>query len=338
MPKITWEGITLAAKDVWYFLEDFAREMVGLEPKDRDGNNEESNTDSNSDNKKSSTKKEEKKDDRNFIEKTIDFGVDAYTTIKNGRKEGAGSSGIDSTAKKFRPKKYVASDTDFIKSTTTNNDNSNSNNTTNTNNKFVFYSQSDSRWSNRKIGNRSMKDAGCGPTSLAMAISQLTGEQVTPDTIAELGKEHLPGYSEYSLFPSIANKLNMNYTEGYDGNFIASNLQRGVPVVLSGRTNASGTPYTSEGHVVTATHMMGNKVFINDPRGKEYSGYYPINALLTGLNKGMIVTPSSATNVEKLSSGTIGDVNLDNNLYNEEMGIYFIQDPDGYWLEIVPVR
>ena len=23
---------------------------------------------------------------------------------------------------------------------------------------------------------------------------------------------------------------------------------------------------------------------------------------------------------------------------NEKMGIYFIQDPDGYWLEIVPVR
>ena len=23
---------------------------------------------------------------------------------------------------------------------------------------------------------------------------------------------------------------------------------------------------------------------------------------------------------------------------NEEMGIYFIQDPDGYWLEVVPAR
>ena len=23
---------------------------------------------------------------------------------------------------------------------------------------------------------------------------------------------------------------------------------------------------------------------------------------------------------------------------NPEMGIYFIQDPDGYWIEIVPVR
>ena len=23
---------------------------------------------------------------------------------------------------------------------------------------------------------------------------------------------------------------------------------------------------------------------------------------------------------------------------NKEMGIYFINDPDGYWLEVVPVR
>ena len=324
MPKITWEGITLAAKDVWYFLEDFAREMVGLEPKNRGGEDttKDSNT-TNKDSKNSSKKSEEKKDDRNIFEKGYDFVVDAVSTIKQGHE--AGGSGITSTAKKFRPKKYVASDTDFIKSTTTNNDNSNSNNTTNTNNKFVFYSQSDNRWANTKLGDKNMKDAGCGPTSLAMAVSQLTGEQITPDTIAELGKEHLPGYSKYSLFPSVANKLNMNYSEGYDGNFITSNLQRGVPVVLSGRTNASGTPYTSEGHVVTATHMMGNKVFINDPRGKEYSGYYPINALLTGLNKGMIVSPHSASNVVKFSSGQLAngwDAEPYNDIYKEELGMY----------------
>ena len=328
MPKITWEGITLAAKDVWYFLEDFAREMVGLEPKNRGNETEETTKDDTKKNNDSSTKKtEEKKDDRNILEKTYDFFVDTGAAIKEGREEGAGSSGITSTAKKFRPKKYIASDTDFIKSTTTNttNDNSNSNNTTNTNNKFVFYSQSDNRWSNNKIGNKQMKDAGCGPTSLAMAISQLTGEQITPDTIAELGKEHLPGYSKYSLFPSVANKLNMNYNEGYDADFIASNLQRGVPVVLSGRTSVTGTPYTSEGHVVTATHMMGNKVFINDPRGKEYSGYYPINNILTGLNKGMVVSPNNVSNVSKFSSGQLAngwDSTQYEDINKEEMGMY----------------
>ena len=200
----------------------------------------------------------------------------------------------------IRPKKYRATDSDFI-TPTTNTTNNTTN--TNTNNKFVFYNQSDSRWGQNKIGKNKMKDSGCGPTSLAMAISQMTGEQITPDTIAKLGKEHIPGYSKYSLFPSVAEKLNMNYNEGYNENFIVSNLEKGIPVLLSGKTNAKGTPYTSEGHVVTATRIKGNSIFINDPRGKEYSGYYPINAVLEGLNKGMTVSPSNKTDVSKLSSG-----------------------------------
>ena len=227
--------------------------------------------------------------------------------IKNYGQEGrenAGLSGIEGSGsiRDIRPKKYRATESDFITPT-----NNTTNNTTNssTNNKFVFYNQSDSRWAQNKLGNKKMKDSGCGPTSLAMAVSQLTGEQITPDTIARLGKEHLPGYSKYSLFPSVANKLNMNYTEGYDGNFIVSNLQQGKPVILSGKTSADGTPYTSEGHVVTATKMEGGKIFINDPRGKEYSGLYPINSVLTGMTKGMVVTPSNMTDVSKLSSGKL---------------------------------
>ena len=190
------------------------------------------------------------------------------------------------------------------------------------NDKFVHYTQSDERWGANKLGKKTMKDAGCGPTSLAMAISQMTGEQITPDTIASLGEEHLPGYSKFSLFPSVANKLSMNYSEGTDPRFIMSNLKRGIPVVLSGRTRTQGTPYTPEGHVVTASHLKGNMVFIQDPRGKEYSGYYPLNKLSIGLNKGMIVTPSNRTDVRKLSSGrSFSDLTLDKELYKEDYGI-----------------
>jgi hypothetical protein len=198
-----------------------------------------------------------------------------------------------------------------------NNTTNNSNTTNQTSNKFVFYSQSDARWSKTKIGNSNMKDAGCGPTSMAMAISQLTGEQITPDTVAKLGQEHLPGYSKYSLFPSIANKLNMNYVEGHDAGFISNNLRKGLPVILSGKTGISGTPFTSEGHVVTATHMMGNKVYINDPRGEAYSGYYPISSVMPGLTKGMVLTPSNRTDVSKLSSGSIDSLTTPENMQKE---------------------
>ena len=193
------------------------------------------------------------------------------------------------------------------------------------NDKFVHYSQSDRRWGSDKLGNSTMKSSGCGPTSLAMAISQLTGEQITPDTVARLGREHLPGYSKFSLFPSVANKLNMNYNEGYDRSFIINNLNRGLPVILSGRTKVKGTPYTSDGHVVTATKIVGDKVFVNDPRGKAYSGLYPLKSVLTGLNKGMIVSPSRRTDVSKLSSGQLGNGWVGDeyeNEYKNELGIY----------------
>ena len=246
-----------------------------------------------------------------------DFFKDFAKELMNG-----GSSGALSL-NNIRPLKYRATDSDFITPPSTTNNNTTTN--SRTNNKFVFYNQSDARWSDSKIGDRKMKDAGCGPTSLAMAISQLTGEQITPDTVAKLGQEHLPGYSKFSLFPSVAEKLNMNYTEGRDGRFILDNLQRGIPVILSGRTNAEGTPYTSEGHVVTATKVKDGRIFVNDPRGKEYSGLYPLNAILTGLNKGMVVSPSNRTDVSRLSSGQlengwIGDEY--SNEYKNELGAY----------------
>jgi flagellum-specific peptidoglycan hydrolase FlgJ/phage-related protein len=239
--------------------------------------------------------------------------------------DNAGSSGVQPTDK-VKPVKHNISSSELLKPMTPSTTN---NTTTNkTNNKFVFYTQSDSRWGNTKIGNKTLSDAGCGPTSLAMAVSQLTGEQITPDTVAQLGSEHLPGYSQYSLFPSVAQKLNMNYSEGNDAGFIMSNLKKGLPVLLSGKTTGTGTPYTSEGHIVTASHMSGNQVFIQDPRGEQYSGYYPLNSLLSGLNKGMVVAPSARTDVSKLSSGNVQDISMDKKLIKQ--GDLLYSDPGEY--------
>ena len=254
--------------------------------------------------------------------------------IKDYGKEGRENAGLEEetprsgpkpseylTANKIKPVQHNISSNELLKPINTTNNNTTT--TNRTNNKFVFYNQSDARWGNDRIGNKFMKDAGCGPTSLAMAVSQMTGEQITPDTIAKLGQEHLPGYSQYSLFPSIADKLDMNYTEGKDPNFIIRNLKQGIPVVLSGRTNSSGSPFTSEGHVVTASHIKGNMVYIQDPRGEQYSRYYPLNSLMVGLTKGMILTPSRQTDVSRLSSsGVPTGLELDPTLSKQGLGIY----------------
>ena len=265
--------------------------------------------------------------------KLNDIGIkwkDVTTFFTDFAKElfNAGSSG-PKASDNIKPVKHNISSTELLKPMVPSTNNTTT--TNKTNNKFVFYNQSDARWGQEKIGDKTIKDAGCGPTSLAMAVSQLTGEQITPDTIAKLGSEHLPGYSKYSLFPSIADKLNMNYKEGTDSGFIISNLKKGIPVVLSGKSGIQGTPYTSEGHIVTASHMSGNRVYIQDPRGENYSKYYPLNALMTGLNKGMIMTPSTRTDVSKLSSGSVADINLDKKIVGQDLGVY---DDSGEYSEL----
>lgn len=204
-----------------------------------------------------------------------------------------GSAGTETRTKSARESGYIQP------SNTTNN-------TSNTNNKFVFYSQSDARWGNNRIGGtrKNMTEAGCGPTSLAMAISQMTGEEITPDVIARLGKDYLPGYSEYKLFPEMAKKFGMNYFDTADATEIMDSLKSGKPVILSGKSEGPGmTPYTKDGHIVVANSVDGNRVFINDPRGKEFSGYYDINTVMSGLNRGMVLSPSAQMNVNKYSKG-----------------------------------
>ena len=245
-------------------------------------------TDSNSSStKKSSTSSS---DDGNWFTNALNKGKETVKSWFN-----LGSAGTETRTRTNRESGYIQP------SNTTNN-------TSNTNNKFVFYSQSDTRWGNNRIGGtkKNMTEAGCGPTSLAMAISQMTGEEITPDVIARLGKDYLPGYSEYKLFPEMAKKFGMNYYDTADATEIMDSIRSGKPVILSGRSDGTGmTPYTKEGHIVVANHVDGNRVFINDPRGKEFSGYYDISTLMSGLNRGMVLSPSAQMNVNKYSRGKV---------------------------------
>ena len=188
------------------------------------------------------------------------------------------------------------------------------------NDNYVFYSQSDDRWGKTSIGDKTMASAGCGPASLAMAISQVTGEKITPDTIAKYGKDYLPGYSSYGLFPEIAKKFNMNYYDTNSASEITDSLRNGTPVVLSGRYNGDGeSPYTKEGHIVVANKIDGDNVFISDPRGQKYSRTYKLSELMNGLNRGMVLSPSDQTKLGRYSSGKMYGVKANNNLFKQPL-------------------
>src|SRR5581483_9508154 len=49
---------------------------------------------------------------------------------------------------------------------------------------FTIYSQYDPDWANKPYGDTTIAAAGCGPSAMAMIITALTGQSVTPDVTA----------------------------------------------------------------------------------------------------------------------------------------------------------
>ena len=243
-------------------------------------------------------------------------------------KEKAGTSGITEQDKSFLKKlnyeRVTPTKSDYLDVPGTTNNTTNNINKSST--KMVFYSQNDSRWSNKMIGNKTMADAGCGPTSAAMAISQLTGKMVTPEIVAALGRDELPGYSTFSLFPELADKLNMNYSEATSnyGSFIKNNLKQGIPVIVSGKSTTKNSPYTKDGHIVMLSRIDGDKVFVQDPKGKEFSKYYKLQDVLSGISKTMTFGLSNKMQIPNLPSS--GDMDIDTSLYKSGLG----NDLDAY--------
>lgn len=155
-------------------------------------------------------------------------------------------------------------------------------------NGFKYYSQKDSRWGRQpyaqKGSNDTMSNAGCGPTAMAMVTSQLTGKEKNPIDIARDAKTS--GFvdktgTNANFISTEANKykLGANQTLRPNPRYIMSELASGHPMILNGVSEKGGI-YTTKGHYVVAVGTTKDgKVVINDPRGKQYSRSYPVEAL-----------------------------------------------------------
>lgn len=75
---------------------------------------------------------------------------------------------------------------------------------TDTETHVVYYSQIDSRWSDKAYSGSTIGIAGCGPTSVAIAVSTLTGRTITPDQVAEWSES--TGHAAWSTSNRIASQ------------------------------------------------------------------------------------------------------------------------------------
>lgn len=140
----------------------------------------------------------------------------------------------------------------------------------------VYYNQGDARWGSKLYGKYdTIKDCGCGSTSLAIVVSSFTDTMIDPKQMSDWAYEN--GYcvrnsgSLHSLIPNGAKHFGLR-VEGatrYEGQKIADALANGKLVVA----------IMGKGHFTTAGHFMvlrgvtsEGKILVADPGSYKNTG------------------------------------------------------------------
>lgn len=145
---------------------------------------------------------------------------------------------------------------------------------------LTYYSQIDSRWSNKmysSVGDRSQTigTSGCGPTSAAMVVSSIKGT-ITPDVMAGLYTRY--GYRSanqgtyWSAFRWTADVFNIGYSECYRLDDAVAKLRNNHYIIASCNQGL----FTYGGHFIVLTGVEGNYIKVYDPY--LYNGKFDVSS------------------------------------------------------------
>nr|DAZ56410.1 MAG TPA: peptidase [Caudoviricetes sp.] len=145
---------------------------------------------------------------------------------------------------------------------------------------LTYYSQIDSRWSNKmysSVGDRSQTigTSGCGPTSSAMVVSSIKGT-ITPDVMAGLYTQY--GYRSanqgtyWSAFRWTADVFNIDYSECYRLDDAVAKLRNNHYIIASCNQGL----FTYGGHFIVLTGVEGNYIKVYDPY--LYNGKFDVSS------------------------------------------------------------
>lgn len=157
---------------------------------------------------------------------------------------------------------------------------------------FVYYSQTDPRWKDIQYGDcpspSTIGSSGCGPAALAMIISTLTSNDVTPPEIANLavqnGFRRCGNGTLHGIVPFIAEKYNLTFT-----NLTMDMSEAKKLLSAGGLIWASFGPglFTDEGHLMVIKGVNENGFILADPysengktKGESNNKIYTANELL----------------------------------------------------------
>lgn len=117
---------------------------------------------------------------------------------------------------------------------------------------FTVYNQCDPAWANKPYGSSTICPSGCGPSAMAMVVTALTGQRVTPPETAAYATEqgmYVEGAgSSWSIAPVLAQHYGLKASfVGANATKITEALRGGALVVASGH---GPLPFTSGGHYI----------------------------------------------------------------------------------------
>ena len=150
---------------------------------------------------------------------------------------------------------------------------------------FKYYNQG-AGWNNYDFsagGTATMKDTGCGPTSMAMVLDSM-GYGVNPNTAAKWSTEH--GFhgngTTEGYFTAYAKDMGVNSKVlGKSADNIKTALQNNELVVLF----VGPGDFTTGGHYIVARgyDASTNKILIADPDNKNNNKWYDLNRVVKQL-------------------------------------------------------
>lgn len=151
-------------------------------------------------------------------------------------------------------------------------------------NNFAIYNQLDPQWKNNEFcGSDSsgkscstIGESGCGPSAMAMIITALTSQTITPsDTVSyanQLGNIYVPGAgSSFTIASKLADHWGLKTKKLSDNQStivtdINSSLRGGALIIVAG---GGPSPFTSGGHFIVIRGVKeDNKWMIADSNGQ----------------------------------------------------------------------
>ncbi len=122
-------------------------------------------------------------------------------------------------------------------------------------------------------GNGTISSSGCAPTCLAMVVSYLNDDEITPvHVVSQIGTEYyVAGQgSSWSIFSGVAEIYGLQCTDlGVSLELVKRELQAGHPVIAS---MGEGL-FTTKGHFIVIRGMEEHLFLVNDPNKNNWDLY-----------------------------------------------------------------